>query len=70
MPRTRHAVLALLGLLALATAGAPAETGTFPVAMPVGVLWALAPRVKPAPGNYWLTGGDTGDAVERFLVGD
>jgi hypothetical protein len=44
--------------------------GRYRVAMPVGVLWALAPRVKPAPRNYWLTGGDTGDAVERFLVGD
>jgi hypothetical protein len=40
------------------------------VALPVGVLWALAPLVVPAPADYRLTGIDTSDAVERFLAGD
>jgi hypothetical protein len=50
-------------------AGASLER-RYRVAMPVNVLWAMAPLVKPAPGSYWLTGGDTGDAVEQFLAGD
>ena len=40
------------------------------VVLPVSVLWAFAPLIKPAPGDYRITGTDTGDAVERFLVGE
>jgi len=40
------------------------------VALPIDVLWFFSAAVQPPPGNYWLTGVDTGDAVERFFARD
>ncbi len=40
---------------------------SYRVALPVNVLWAFSGAVQPAPARYWMTGLDTGDAVERFL---
>jgi hypothetical protein len=37
------------------------------VALPVNVLWYFSVAVQPAPRNYWITGLDAGDAVERFF---
>ncbi len=38
---------------------------TYRVALPVNVLWAFSGAVQPAPSHYWMTGLDTGEAVER-----
>jgi len=37
------------------------------VALPITFLWTLSGVMQPPPGNYWLTGLDTGDAVARFF---
>jgi|CZKI01.1.fsa_nt_gi hypothetical protein len=38
------------------------------IALPINMLWILSAVVQPPPGNYRLTGLDTGDAIERFLL--
>ena len=40
---------------------------TYRVALPVSVLWFLSVAVQPPPRNYWITGLDTGDAIERLF---
>ncbi len=45
-------------------------TRAYRVALPTSVLWAFSAAIKPAPRNYWMTGVDTGDALERFLGGE
>ncbi|HTU00947.1 MAG TPA: hypothetical protein VMG58_03990, partial [Candidatus Sulfotelmatobacter sp.] len=37
------------------------------IALPINMLWHLSAIVQPPPGNYRLTGLDTGDAIEQFL---
>jgi hypothetical protein len=38
------------------------------VAIPVDALWRFSAAVQPPPRDYWMTGLDAGDAVERFFA--
>jgi hypothetical protein len=46
------------------------ETRRYRVALPIDVLWFFSKAVQPPPADYWLTGLDTGEAVERFFPVD